>query len=245
MKIKNFGILSGNALKIIAALSMLIDHIGVMFFPQVKILRIIGRIAMPIFSFMIAEGARYTRNKARYFLTVFGLAAVCQLVYFLYDGDTYMSILVTFSLSILTIYALDFFKESLFSFEATALRKILSCLLFLSVVTVVYYLNTILEIDYGFLGCMLPVFASVFHAPKNCDMEFLKKLDVMYIHLLMLSVGLVCLALSSGGTQPWSLLALPFLALYSGKRGKTNMKYFFYIFYPAHLLILEGINIFI
>ena len=245
MKIKNFGILSGNALKIIAALSMLIDHIGVMFFPQVKILRIIGRIAMPIFSFMIAEGARYTRNKARYFLTVFGLAAVCQLVYFLYDGDTYMSILVTFSLSILTIYALDFFKESLFSFEATALRKILSCLLFLSVVTVVYYLNTILEIDYGFLGCMLPVFASVFHAPKNCDVEFLKKLDVMYIHLLMLSVGLVCLALSSGGTQPWSLLALPFLALYSGKRGKTNMKYFFYIFYPAHLLILEGINIFI
>ena len=245
MKIKNFGILSGNALKIIAALSMLIDHIGVMFFPQVKILRIIGRIAMPIFSFMIAEGARYTRNKARYFLTVFGLAAVCQLVYFLYDGDTYMSILVTFSLSILTIYALDFFKESLFSFEATALRKILSCLLFLSVVTVVYYLNTILEIDYGFLGCMLPVFASVFHAPKNCDVEFLKKLDVMYIHLLMLSVGLVCLAVSSGGTQPWSLLAVPFLSLYSGKRGKANMKYFFYIFYPAHLLILEGINIFI
>ena len=132
-----------------------------------------------------------------------------------------MSILVTFSLSILAIYALDFFKECLFSFEASVLRKILSCLLFLSVVTGVYYLNTILKIDYGFLGCMLPVFASIFHAPKNCDMEFLKKLDVMPVHILMLSVGLICLALSSGGTQPWSLLAVPFLALYSGKRGKA------------------------
>ena len=114
MKIKNFGILSGNVLKTIAALSMLIDHIGVMFFPQVKLLRIIGRIALPIFSFMIAEGARYTRNKMRYFFTVFGLASVCQFVYFLYDGDTYMSILVTFSLSILAIYALDFLRNACF-----------------------------------------------------------------------------------------------------------------------------------
>ena len=245
MKIKSFGILSGNALKIIAALSMLIDHIGVIFFPQMKMFRIIGRIALPIFSFMIAEGARYTRNKARYFFMVFGLASVCQLVYFLYDGDTYMSILVTFSLSILTVYALQFFEESLFSFEASVLRKIFSCLTFISVVSAVYYLNTILRIDYGFLGCMLPVFASVFHAPKNCNVEFLKKLDIIPVHILMLSLGMICLAAGAGRIQYWSLLALPFLLLYSGKRGKANMKYFFYIFYPAHLLILEGINMLI
>ena len=125
MKFKNFGMLSGNALKIIAALSMLIDHIGVIFFPQMKIFRIIGRIALPVFSFMIAEGARYTRNKTRYFFTIFGLASVCQLVYFLYNGDTYMSILVTFSLSILTVYALQFFKESLFSFTETTILSFL------------------------------------------------------------------------------------------------------------------------
>ena len=115
---------SGNALKIIAAISMLIDHIGVIFFPQIKIFRILGRIALPIFSFMIAEGARYTRNKLRYFLTVFSLATACQIVYFLYDGDTYMSILVTFSISIVTIYAMQFFKENLFSKNASILIKI-------------------------------------------------------------------------------------------------------------------------
>ena len=237
--------LSGNALKIIAAISMLIDHIGVVFFPQVKILRILGRIALPIFSFMIAEGARYTRNKLRYFLTVFSLAAACQTVYFLYNGDTYMSILVTFSISIVTIYAMQFFKESLLDKGANILKKISSGALFLSIVVAVYYLNTLLEIDYGFFGCMLPVFAAIFHAPKKTDVAFMKKLDVIPVHLVTLSIGMACLALQPGNWQFYSFLSLPFLLLYSGKRGKTNMKYFFYIFYPAHLLILEGINMFI
>ena len=49
-------ILSGNALKIIAALAMVADHVGLMFFPQVRILRIIGRLAYPIFAYMIAQG---------------------------------------------------------------------------------------------------------------------------------------------------------------------------------------------
>ena len=236
--------LSGNALKIIAAISMLLDHIGVIFFPQIKIFRILGRIALPIFSFMIAEGARYTRSKLRYFLTVFSLATACQTVYFLYNGDTYMSILVTFSISIVTIYAMQFFKESLFS-KCSIFKKIFSGALFIAVVVSVYFLNTVLEIDYGFFGCMLPVFAAFFHIPKSCEVAFVKKLDVIPLHLIMLSFGMICLALDLGNWQFYSFLALPFLALYSGKRGKANMKYFFYIFYPVHLLILEGINMFV
>ena len=57
--------LTGNALKILAALFMTIDHIGVMLFPRVLVLRIIGRLALPIFAFMIAEGCKYTRNKKK------------------------------------------------------------------------------------------------------------------------------------------------------------------------------------
>ena len=194
---------------------------------------------------MIAEGARHTRNKARYFLTVFSLAVLCQTVYFLYNGDTYMSILITFSISILTIYAMQSFKESLFDKSASMIKRISYGILFFAVVTSVYFVNTVLEIDYGFFGCMLPVFAAIFHSPKNCDVKFIKKLDIIPMHLLMLSLGMLLLAFESGRWQFWSFLALPFLILYSGKRGKTNMKYFFYIFYPAHLLILEGINMFI
>ena len=57
--------LSGNALKIIGAITMLIDHMGVVLFPGIAILRIIGRISFPIFAFMIAEGCRYTKNKLK------------------------------------------------------------------------------------------------------------------------------------------------------------------------------------
>lgn len=50
------GFLSGNALKIIACVTMLIDHIGMMFFPDVVVWRIIGRLSMPLFAFTFAEG---------------------------------------------------------------------------------------------------------------------------------------------------------------------------------------------
>ena len=108
-------VLNGNTLKIIAAVSMVIDHIGFIFFPGIQIFRILGRLALPIFSFMIAEGCRYTKNKLKYFLTIFILDAICQIVYFLYGGDTDMCVLVTFSLSILLIYSLQYFKGKLFS----------------------------------------------------------------------------------------------------------------------------------
>lgn len=104
-KLNRFG-LSGNELKILGAIFMVIDHVGLMFFPTLKILRIIGRLAYPIFAFMIAEGCYYTKNKIKYFLNVFVLGAICQLVYYFYDRQLYMSILITFSLSILLIYAL-------------------------------------------------------------------------------------------------------------------------------------------
>ena len=53
--------LNNNVLKIIAAISMLLDHIGLILFPSIEIFRILGRIAFPIFAFTIAEGAKYTR----------------------------------------------------------------------------------------------------------------------------------------------------------------------------------------
>ena len=58
--------LNGNTLKIIAAITMLIDHTGFLLFPQSVVLRVIGRLAYPIYAFMIAEGCRHTRNKLRY-----------------------------------------------------------------------------------------------------------------------------------------------------------------------------------
>ena len=226
------GLLSGNALKLIAALSMVADHVGLMFFPGVPLLRLIGRLAFPIFAFMIAEGCRYTRNRLRYFLQIFLLAAACQLVYFLVDRSLYMSILVTFSCSIGVIFALQQVKQS----EGS--RKALWGLVFVSAVAAVYVLNLIFEIDYGFWGCMVPVFAALFQGRGKPQ----HKLDIMPVHVAMTALGLLILGLDLGGNQLWALAAVALLLLYSGKRGKYSMKYFFYIFYPLHLALLQLIS---
>ena len=218
--------LTGNALKILAAIFMTIDHIGVMLFPRVLILRIIGRLAMPIYAFMIAEGCKYTRNKKKYFGMVFGLGAVCQLVYYFASGDTYLNILLTFSLSIGLIYSLQAMHQAK-SRQRAVLWSVLFCAGFLAV----YGLNQILTIDYGFWGVMAPVFVSF---------AFVRKFP-HWTSVLLLGFGLILLAADLGGMQSYSLLAIPLLLLYSGKRGKANLKYFFYIFYPVHLAVLQGI----
>ena len=219
--------LTGNALKIIAAISMVLDHVGLMFFPDVVLFRILGRLAFPIFAFMIAEGCRYTRNRRRYWGGLTALAAVCQIVYFFFDGSLYFSVLVTFSLSILTIFALDRWKRR----PGTA-----SMLGLVGAFLALHVLNKLFTIDYGFCGCLVPVFASL---PANT------KYDTLPFRVFCLGVGLLPLASSIGGIQYLSLLALPLLLCYNGQRGKRKMKYFFYIFYPAHLAILQGLQMLI
>ena len=234
--------LSGNALKIIAAVFMLIDHIGYILFPQYEILRIIGRMSFPIFAFMIAEGCYYTKNKLRYFLGIFSLAIVCQIAYYIFDESFDMGILITFSLSILMIYSLEYFKKKLFSSDTTFKERLLALGIFALTVAIVYLLNRYLSIDYGFWGCMIPVFASVFRTRRKTLPDRLQKFDCLVVHVFMMTVGLVILSLAVAGNQFYSLLAIPLLLTYSGKRGKINMKNFFYIFYPAHLVVLQAIS---
>lgn len=230
--------LTGNALKLIAAAAMVIDHVGLMFFPEVAELRILGRLALPIFAFMIAEGCRYTKSKVRYFLHIFCLAAICQAVYYVAQGSTYMCILVTFSLTILMIFALQGMQKA-FASSASLWRKLACTGVFAATVALSWILNRHLQIDYGFWGCMVGVFAALLHPVNEQSPRWMKQ---SWVHVLMLSLGLLILALDRGGVQIFSLMAVPLLLMYSGKRGKLSMKYFFYIFYPAHLVILQGIS---
>ena len=149
------GFLNGNHLKLIAAFTMLLDHAGILLFPRLEILRILGRIAFPIFAFMIAEGCRYTRHKLRYFLMVFGLGTACQLVYYFASGDTYLNILLTFSCSILLIYLLQAAGRAQNWKQQFWRSAIFAAGIFLAL-----GMTQILSIDYGFWGIMTPVFAA-------------------------------------------------------------------------------------
>lgn len=220
---KRFGMLTGNQLKLIAAAAMLLDHAGILLFPGVALFRILGRLAYPIYAYMIAEGCRYTRNKLRYFLMLFGLGAACQLVYYFFSGDTYLNILLTFSASVLLIYALQ-------AVHGTEKRNLWSVVFAAGIVAAIG-LDMLVTIDYGFWGIMIPVMVSYTHVRKF----------PRWAEVVMLGLGLVLLGDDFGGYQFYALLSLPLLLLYSGKRGKGNMKYFFYIFYPVHLAVLQGI----
>ena len=232
-------------IKVLAVIFMTIDHIGWELFPEIRVLHILGRISLPLFAYMIAEGTYYTRNKARYFSLIFALGICFQIVYYVALESAYMGIFITFSTSILMIYALQFFKSKLF--YGDYFQKAYSFLLFATTVVGTYFLNKYCELDYGFWGCMLPVFASLLSVNVADEKgEKSVKFNCVPVNLVPFAIGLtllaVCYADRLAGIQYYSFLALPILLLYSGKRGKRNMKYFFYAFYPAHLVVIYGIS---
>lgn len=219
--------LSGNVLKIIALIAMTVDHVGAQIFPNIEVLRIIGRIAMPIFAFMIAEGCAYTKHKLKYFAMVFGLGLICVAGYLIAERRLYLNILITFSFSIAIIYALNY---------ATDKKRISAYLLFALAVMCSAFVNFGMpkitgnvswEVDYGFFGTLLPVFIYIFK-------DFRLKLVAMIL-------GLTLVAVACGGVQWWGYLSLVFMIFYDGTRGKLNLKYLFYIYYPLHLVVIYGI----
>ncbi len=225
---KGRGLLNNNQLKIIAIISMLIDHIGVELLPQYEILRIIGRVSFPIFAYMIAEGCHYTRNRAKYFFMVFGLGVICQSVYLIAMGSWYQNVLMTFALSILIIYALDSYRDKCSVPTAGLLVLAVLTAVFLCLV-LPEYTDSDFHINYGVFGVLMPVM--IYVAPDK------------WAKLAAAAAVIVAHAFSLGGNQWFALIALPLLALYNGKRGKLNLKYLFYIFYPTHLVIIYGISL--
>ncbi len=223
---KKYAGLTGNQLKIIAMLSMTCDHVGLQLFPDVLLLRILGRLALPIYAYMIAEGCRHTRSRKKYFLRLFSLAAVCQAVYFGAMGSLYQCILVTFSLSLLVIFALDRYQER---------GDLTSRVLALGTLAGVLFLTLGLpllvpgfEIDYGIAGVLLPVLI-YFGRPVH--------------HFLLAGVILLCFAY--GGIQWFSLAAIPLLGQYNEQRGRYPIGKLFYVYYPLHLVVIYGLSLLI
>ena len=221
---KKFSGLTGNQLKLIALISMTCDHVGLQLFPDVLILRILGRLALPIFAYMIAEGCRYTRNRKKYLLRMASLAVVCQAVYFFAMGSLYQCILVTFSLSISLIFTLDNLQNN-----PGIKAQMLALGSFLAVFVLCVVLPDFVpgfEIDYGLMGVLLPVLI-YFGRPVH--------------HFLL--AGLILLCFSYGGLQWWCLAAIPLLSVYNEQRGKYNMGKLFYIYYPLHLVVIYGLSL--
>lgn len=116
-----------------------------------------------------------------------------------------MGILITFSVSILAIYALRYMKNTLLSTKSTTVKKCISVCFFILVIAGVYLLNKKARIDYGFWGCLTPLFASLFKQDEKTNSSVLKKLDNKYLHLCCLGIVLLLLAIKLKGIQYYSL----------------------------------------
>lgn len=210
---------TGNQLKLFALVTMTVDHIGVQLLPQFPLLRVIGRLALPVFAYLIAEGCRYTHDRRRYLLRLFGLGALCQAVYFLAEGSLYMCILITFSLSVLLVDAFDAAVRKKTPARWAAALCAGAAVVFVCEGLPVLLPGTDFSVDYGLLGVLLPVAAYFGGLPA-------------------MGACLVLLCLHLGGRQWWSLLALVPLLGYNGARGKRRLGTFFYLYYPLHLAVI-------
>lgn len=216
--------LTGNQLKIIAMITMTCDHVGMQIFPHLQWLRLIGRLAMPIYTYMIAEGCRHTRDRKKYLLRLFGMGALCQVVYLIAMGSLYQCILITFSLSVVLICLLDRAEKEKTAKANMALYGAVLLVFFICVVLPDLLPNTDFRIDYGLPGVLLPVL--IYGAGTKG-----------------LMLGLALVAMKYGGIQWLAYLSVPLLLRYNGQRGKANIGKLFYWYYPIHLVAIYGISL--
>ncbi|MEZ3433868.1 MAG: conjugal transfer protein TraX [Lachnospiraceae bacterium] len=200
-------------LKWIAIITMLIDHVGAVLFPYEIGLRIIGRIAFPIFCFLIVEGFSHTRNVRRYMARLGIFAVLSEVPYDLaFHGKlidtTGQNVFFTLLLGVLLMYLM----------EKTPNIFIKALEIFL-----IFCTAELLETDYSGRGVLLILIYYVFRRWKEIYVCAGAAWNFLY---------------GWGMVQNFGVFSAPFIALYNGERG-PKIKYFFYVFYPAHLLILH------
>lgn len=235
--------LNRNAIKIIALITMLIDHIGILIENLVPyyvycIFRIIGRISFPLFAFFIAESCFYTHNKAKFAMLLLLFSILSQIPYCLMFNKNILDFNILFTFLISTIL--------IFLYQKCNKGNSPNTFLFYMICVFVFILIIILQIvqitfEYGFYGIFLPV---IFYLARNNRLKQIFSFAfilTIYVALNYLSSGYFPLTLINIA----ALLSVPLILFYNNQKGKFNLKYLFYCFYPVHLIILFIIKLII
>lgn len=214
---QNICCLNGFSLKMIAIITMLTDHIGAVLFPEEMVLRYIGRIAFPIFIFLMVEGFSYTRDVRKYEIRMMIFALISEIPFDLAFSETVVDRYnqnVFFTLAI-GLVMMDLMER----WKGTSWKQICT---FITCMALAELLCT----DYGAAGIML-IF--VFYRFRERSVTKI---------VLTAIIALVCY----GPMEVFCLFAFIPILLYNGKRG-PSLKYVFYAFYPVHLVILYLISL--
>lgn len=249
--------MSALALKIIACVAMVLDHIG--YFWGIESLRIVGRIAFPIFVYLIYNGYCHTSSKWRYTLRLAFFAVATQIPFNLFmngslwrgDGNVFFTLLA----ALVCLWCADAMRRN----------KVLRWFCLVPAIAVCWlYHRGIIVSDYGAKGVLL-ILVFYFTDRKGFWWKVLTVLGffcaIYYAQLL--SWGKTAVLLLAGGdrqfvtidswgrTQAWSALSLPLIFAYNGAKGPAPRNKFlaklcqlgFYLFYPLHMVILWFLSI--
>ena len=145
--------LTGEQLKIIAVVTMTVDHIGAYLLPDIVFLRIIGRISFPLFAFMVGQGCIHTKNIYKYLARMTAFAVGTQIVLLPFQPFYNLNIMFTFVLSVAVAVVIKKWHNILQN--ATAPQKTVALISILTAVAAVYIICTAADVEYGFWGCML------------------------------------------------------------------------------------------
>ncbi|MBO4844733.1 MAG: hypothetical protein J5525_00235 [Lachnospiraceae bacterium] len=216
-----FKILDGTALKIVAMIAMIFDHVGDNFFPEMVWMRIIGRMAMPIFAFCIAEGFAHTHDKAKYLRRMLIFGVVSEVPFDLVTAGkvlefSHQNIMFTFAWAIIGLLILDKVGGSALKRWAKNLIRVIVFIVFLVG-------SIILGLDYNMVAIAI-IFAFYILREKT---DWIRDLVAAGVHAVLRNMGIYW----------FGLLGFIPILLYNHKRGK-GLKWLFYVFYPGHLLLI-------
>lgn len=206
-------------IKLLAILFMIIDHIGLFFFPEHLWFRIIGRLSMPLFAWLIANGARHTHNINAYLIRIFLFAFISQVPY------SFANHLVDPSFSSLNVlFTLGLGLIAIFFIRKTENRQ-----MWLLIAVICAGIAHLLHTDYGALGVLSTVCFYLFF--NNFKYMVLSQIILFLFPYIFLS------QYRQGSIEPFGLFALVFIAFYNNKEG-LKAKYLFYIFYPLQYVVI-------
>jgi hypothetical protein len=201
-------------IKLIAILTMLVDHVGFIFFPNILIFRLIGRLAFPLYAFLISEGMKHTSSRKKYFMRLFFIALISQLVY-VFAIDWKMNVIFGLLLGALSIYFIE--KKKYFILPIIFLLPIFiptDYTVFSVIIPIIFYFFDKKWVQAGLLYAIFSImilyyghYMSIFH--------IFSLLFIYYIPFFTKKLDL-----------KKSFLMSPYF------------NYFYRFFYPAHLFLL-------
>lgn len=218
--------LSQEWLKLIACVTMLIDHMGAALLPQYLWMRVIGRIAFPIYCFLIAEGMHYTRNPRKYSLRL-GIGAILSEIPFdlaLFGMITlrYQSVMLTLLIGV---------------FMADCVKRVRHLIWRIPIVVPFALFAEWLCTDYGGMGVVLiALFVLTRELPKRLLIQTAGMAVIFYLmDSYVMTIGGVRIPI-----EMFAMLSLIPIGLYSGRKltGSKAAQWAFYLFYPIHLMTL-------